>query len=96
MSTTLTTIVSNAPSVAFTPVSGAIGALYDVGGTGVVKLGLTFSSTGRAPAITELYARGGHDGPDTFETGDPDLKIARPRQIFVGERERKFVPLEQR
>ena len=28
--------------------------------------------------------------------GDPNLKIARPRQIFVGERERKFVPLEER
>ena len=27
---------------------------------------------------------------------DPDLKISRPRQIFVGERERKFVPIEER
>ncbi|MAW99288.1 MAG: TonB-dependent receptor [Sphingomonas sp.] len=65
----------------FTPLSGAIGALYDVGGAGIVKLGLTFSSTGRAPAITELYARGGHDGPDTFETGDPNLKIERSNSL---------------
>ena len=65
----------------FTPVSGAIGALYDVGGAGAVKLGLTFSSTGRAPAITELFARGGHDGPNTFETGDPDLKIERANSL---------------
>jgi len=63
----------------FTPVSGAIGALYDV--SRAVKLGLTLSSTGRAPAITELFARGGHDGPDTFETGDPDLRIERAQSI---------------
>jgi len=63
----------------FTPVSGAIGALYDVGKA--IKLGLTFSSTGRAPAITELFARGGHDGPDTYETGDPNLKIERANSI---------------
>ncbi|WP_267388775.1 TonB-dependent receptor [Sphingomonas sp. GC_Shp_3] len=65
--------------VGYTPISGAIGALYDVGGA--VKLGLTFSSTGRAPGITELFARGGHDGPQTFETGDPTLKIERANSI---------------
>lgn len=63
----------------FTPLSGAIGALYEVGKA--VKLGLTFSSTGRAPAITELFARGGHDGPDTFETGDPNLSIERANSL---------------
>jgi iron complex outermembrane receptor protein len=63
----------------FTPVSGAIGALYSP--NSVFKFGLTFSSTGRAPAITELFARGGHDGPDTFETGDPNLKIERANSL---------------
>jgi iron complex outermembrane receptor protein len=63
----------------YTPLSGAIGALYDLGSA--VKLGLTFSSTGRAPAITELFARGGHDGPNTFETGDPNLKIERANSL---------------
>ena len=63
----------------FTPVSGAIGALFDAGSG--VKLGLTFSSTGRAPAQTELFARGGHDGPDTFETGDATLKIERANSL---------------
>ncbi|RSV33877.1 TonB-dependent receptor [Sphingomonas sp. ABOLE] len=63
----------------FTPVSGALGALLDVGSH--VKLGFTGSSTGRAPAITELFARGGHDGPNTFETGDPNLKIERANSI---------------
>lgn len=63
----------------FTPVSGALGALLDV--TEGVKVGLTASSTGRAPAITELFARGGHDGPGTFETGDPNLGIERANSL---------------
>lgn len=65
--------------VDYTPLSGAIGALYDFGGK--VKLGFTFSSTGRAPALTELFARGGHDGPGTYETGDPNLKIERANSV---------------
>lgn len=63
----------------FTPLSGSIGALYDVGKS--VKLGFNFSSTGRAPLITELFARGGHDGPQTFETGDPNLRIERSNSL---------------
>lgn len=63
----------------FTPLSGALGALWSP--TDGLKLGLTFSSTGRAPALTELFARGGHDGPQTFETGDPDLKIERANSL---------------
>lgn len=74
------TPASNVPTRdGFTPVSGALGALFDAGPT--VKVGLTFSSTGRAPAQTELFARGGHDGPDTFETGDPNLKIERANSL---------------
>ena len=63
----------------FTPVSGALSALIDA--TPTLRFGLTVSSTGRAPAITELFARGGHDGPNTFETGDPNLKIERANSI---------------
>ncbi len=63
----------------FTPVSGAIGALWSA--TQGIKIGLNFSSTGRAPAQTELFARGGHDGPDTYETGDPTLKIERANSL---------------
>ena len=63
----------------YTPLSGAIGALYEV--SPAIKLGATFSSTGRAPALTELFARGGHDGPNTFETGDPNLKIERANSL---------------
>ncbi|HEY0266378.1 MAG TPA: TonB-dependent receptor, partial [Rhizomicrobium sp.] len=46
-----------------------------------LKLGLTASTTGRAPFQTELFARGGHDGPDTFETGDPALKMERANSL---------------
>jgi citrate synthase len=27
---------------------------------------------------------------------DKDTKIARPRQVYTGEREREFVPMDQR
>jgi iron complex outermembrane receptor protein len=63
----------------FNPVSGSVGVLYDA--TDAVKLGLTLSSAGRAPAVTELFARGGHDGPQTFETGDPGLHIERSTSL---------------
>lgn len=63
----------------FTPVSGAIGALVDL--SPAVKLGVNFSSTGRAPAMTEMFARGGHDGPGTFETGDPNLRMERANSL---------------
>ena len=63
----------------FTAASGSIGALYDA--SSAIKLGLNFSSTGRAPNQTELFARGGHDGPNTFETGNPDLKIERANSL---------------
>ncbi len=63
----------------YTPVSGAAGLLYELGEA--IKLGMTFSSTGRAPAITELFARGAHDGPGTFETGNPDLTVERAKSL---------------
>ncbi|WP_375249940.1 TonB-dependent receptor [Sphingomonas sp.] len=63
----------------FNPLSGAIGALYEI--SPAIKIGGTFSSTGRAPALTELFARGGHDGPNTFETGDPNLRIERANSL---------------
>ena len=46
-----------------------------------IKLGLTLTSAGRAPGQTELFARGPHDGPGTFETGDPNLEIERANSI---------------
>jgi iron complex outermembrane receptor protein len=63
----------------FTPLSASIGALFTLNDN--VKLGLTFTSAARAPGQTELFARGPHDGPGTFETGDPTLKIERANTI---------------
>ncbi|MBV9569848.1 MAG: TonB-dependent receptor [Alphaproteobacteria bacterium] len=63
----------------FTPVSGSTGALWDA--TEKLKLGLTLSSAARAPAQTELFAKGPHDGPGTFEIGDPDLTIERANSL---------------
>jgi len=63
----------------FAPVSGAIGGLFDVSDT--LKLGLTGSTTARAPGQTELFSRGPHDGPQTFETGNPALKMERANSL---------------
>jgi len=63
----------------YTPLSGAVGLLWDI--NGAIKLGITGSSTARAPAQTELFARGPHDGPSTFETGDPTLRMERANSV---------------
>ncbi len=46
-----------------------------------MKIGLTVTSAARAPGQTELFARGPHDGPGTFEIGDPTLKIERSNAV---------------
>ena len=59
----------------YSPISGSLGLVVDAGKR--VRLGFTYTSAARAPAQTELYARGPHDGPGTFETGDPTLRPER-------------------
>lgn len=74
------TPASGAPtSRSFTPVSGSAG--LSITAATDVQIGLTVSSAARAPSITELFARGPHDGPATFETGDPTLTIERSNSI---------------
>lgn len=68
-----------ASSRKFTPVSGSLGVVFDA--TSSVRLGATLTSAARAPAQTELYARGPHDGPATFETGDPTLEVERANSL---------------
>jgi iron complex outermembrane receptor protein len=46
-----------------------------------LRLGFTLSSAARAPAQTELFARGPHDGPGTYEIGDPNLKVERANSV---------------
>ncbi|MEJ1960602.1 MAG: TonB-dependent receptor [Gammaproteobacteria bacterium] len=63
----------------FTPASASAGLVFDV--SEIVRLGVTLSSAERAPAQTELFARGPHDGPATFESGDPNLKAERSNSL---------------
>ena len=63
----------------FTPFSASAGFTYEA--TDAVRLGLTATTAARAPAMTELFARGPHDGPQTFETGDPTLKLERANSL---------------
>lgn len=63
----------------FTPLSGSVSLLWNI--TDQTRLGVTATTAGRAPAQTELYARGAHDGPATFEVGDPNLKIERANSL---------------
>ena len=63
----------------YTPVSVSAGFSYQA--SDALRLGLTAASAARAPAQTELFARGPHDGPGTFETGNPDLKIERANSL---------------
>jgi iron complex outermembrane receptor protein len=63
----------------FNPLSASAGLLFDA--TDALSLGLTLSSAARAPAQTELFARGPHEGSGTFETGDPTLGVERANSI---------------
>jgi iron complex outermembrane receptor protein len=63
----------------FTLLSGSLGVV--VNPTDALTLGLTASSAARAPAQTELFARGPHEGSQTFELGNPDLKIERSNSL---------------
>jgi iron complex outermembrane receptor protein len=63
----------------FTPASGSASLVYNP--AEMVTLGLTVSTAGRAPNVVELFAHGPHDGPGTFETGNPDLTIERANSV---------------
>jgi iron complex outermembrane receptor protein len=63
----------------FTPVSGSVGLVYDIAAPW--RAGLALSSAARAPAQTELFARGPHDGPRTFEAGDARLRLERANSL---------------
>jgi iron complex outermembrane recepter protein len=63
----------------FTPLSASLGLVSDL--SDAWRLGLALSTAARAPAQTELFARGPHDGPLTYETGDPALGMERANSL---------------
>jgi iron complex outermembrane receptor protein len=63
----------------FTPLSGSLGALWRL--SDAVRIGVMGSSTARAPAQTELFAKGPHEASATFETGNPALKMERSNAV---------------
>lgn len=74
------TPVSGDPvSRSFTPLSGSLGMVVNPNGR--VGLGVMLTSAARAPGQTELFARGPHDGPGTYETGDPGLGVERANSL---------------
>jgi iron complex outermembrane receptor protein len=66
----------------FMPLSASVGVLQDL------PFGFVGSLTGqyvqRAPRAAELYSRGAHDAPGTFEIGDPNLKKETAQTIEIG------------
>lgn len=64
-----------ATSRSFTPLSASLGLVFDP--TTSWRLGFALTSAARAPAQTELFARGVHDAPATYEIGDPGLRQER-------------------
>jgi iron complex outermembrane receptor protein len=74
-----TAVDDTATSRSFTPVSGSAGLVYELAAPW--RVGLALSTAARAPAQTELFARGPHDGPLTFETGDAALRLERANSL---------------
>ncbi|AOO79692.1 TonB-dependent receptor [Bosea vaviloviae] len=66
----------------FMPMSASLGLLQDL------PFGITSSLTGsyteRAPKASELFSRGAHDAPGTFEIGDPNLKKETAKTVELG------------
>lgn len=64
---------------AYDAFSGSLGAAFDVAPGW--KVGVNLSQAERAPSAEELFASGPHHGTETYEIGDPFLKIERARSV---------------
>jgi iron complex outermembrane receptor protein len=73
-------LVGRDPS--FVPLSGSVGALYDLPSDIVARL--TAAYVERAPAASELFSKGAHEASGTFEIGNPDLGIESAKTVEVG------------
>lgn len=63
----------------FNAFSASLGAAVDVAPGW--KVGANLSQAERAPSAEELFASGPHHGTETYEIGDPFLKIERARSV---------------
>jgi iron complex outermembrane recepter protein len=61
----------------FTPISASAGLVFDA--SEAWRVGVALSSAARAPAQTELYARGVHEATATWEIGESTLRQERAR-----------------
>ena len=68
-------------NLTFTPVSGSAAAIFDIGYD--LSLGISAQYVERAPDLLELFAKGPHEATETFEVGDPSLKIESARSLEV-------------
>ena len=66
----------------FAPKSASFGLLQDLPNDFVASL--TGQYVERAPGALELYSRGAHEATETFEIGNPGLKLERARTIEAG------------
>ncbi|MEM8643993.1 MAG: TonB-dependent receptor [Pseudomonadota bacterium] len=66
----------------FTPVSGGLGALYDLGNDTVLRL--NGQAVERAPAGAELFSKGIHEATGTFEIGSPFLNEEKAQTLEIG------------
>jgi iron complex outermembrane receptor protein len=70
-----TPISGIATSRDFAPASGSVGIVYQP--RQALRVTASVMSGARSPGLPELFARGPHDGPGTYETGDPTLNAER-------------------
>ncbi|MFO7478042.1 MAG: TonB-dependent receptor [Methyloceanibacter sp.] len=66
----------------FVPVSGGLGALYDLGNNTVFRL--NGQAVERAPAGPELFSKGLHEATGTFEIGNPFLDEEKAQTLELG------------
>jgi iron complex outermembrane recepter protein len=75
-------VIDDSRTRRFMPVSASLGILQDL------PFGFVGSLTGqyveRAPRASELYSRGAHDAPGTFEIGDPSLRKETAKTFEIG------------
>jgi len=73
---------ATARNMSFTPKSFSLGLIQ------ALPWDLTASITGqyveRAPKPAELFSRGGHDATETFDIGNPNLKIETAKSVEIG------------